>query len=447
MSSEGTNWRHVAIICAIVLGGLLRWGIWMANPPNNSFDDYLTPIGLYNKELSRPHPSDCWQCYQPPVYMAAAGLFARTVGSLGVRDPFIWKLIQLLGACFSFAALWLASRTLLLWFPRSQLAVMLGVCFIAVLPRDLYTSAMLGNDVLLIFFVALAIWAYSRVVRLGEVRPLLWLGIGVVGACWTKQSGLVSLLLPLGLCWAVWRREDQRYGPKLRRWAVVCFVAACLLGVTDEAIRFGQTGKLLVSNQDYFAGAAGQPPGSVEATSFSSLRIGELYRFPFMSRETGDSFWTHLFARAWFDFEPRFLGPGALTVNTGRAAITVGLLCSALIAAGAVRSLWRLRRDPSPLPLYLLALAFLAVPLVQTLRLPYYSSMKLMFVLPAMSVAAIWMADAADWIGSRRWGTIAVAALALVMACFALFHIAVVAIELPESMKTISGPVWRFPRL
>ncbi len=447
MNMNRKGWQYTAVLCAVVLGGLLRWGLWVANPPNNSFDDYLSPIGLYTEEFRRPHPSECWQCYQPPAYLAASGLLARTLLTFGVRAPVAWKLIQLLGAMLSVGALWLVSRTLLLWFPKSHLAVMLGVCLVAVLPRDLYTSAMIGNDVLLIFFVALAVWAYSRVVKLGQRLPVLWLGIATVGACWTKQSGLIALLLPLGLCWAVLRRDDPRYGRELRRWAVVCLVAASALGVTDEALRWKDTGKFLISNQDYFGGPTGQPPGSVEATSFSTLRIGALYGNPFMSSRTGDSFWTHMFARAWFDFEPRFFSPGPRATTVARAGFTVGLVCLLLVAAGAVRSLSRLRRDPSPLPLYLLGLAFLAVPLVQTLRFPYYSSMKLMFVLPALSIAAMWVADAADWIASRGRGRLVVLVLAVVLAVYGVVHLVAVVTELPESLNTISGPVWRFPRL
>jgi len=139
---------------------------------------------------------------------------------------------------------------------------------------------------------------------------------------------------------------------------IVCLIAATVLGVADEVVRFGETGRFLASNQDLFPQAVNQRPGSVAAISFASFRFGALLQHPFMNAQTIDSFWTQLFARAWFDYEPRFFEPGALARATGAAGFIIGLVFCGLIAIGALRSASRLRSDLSPLPLYLLALAY-----------------------------------------------------------------------------------------
>lgn len=170
------------------------------------------------------------------------------------------------------------------------------------------------------------------------------------------------------------------------------------LAGSSEFWLYSQTGQFLISNQDFFTRfSANQKPGVLSKVEFTTFRLSALFHDPLLSEATKSSLPTQLFARLWFDHEPRFVVQDTSTlVAAGRLAYSFGLIwtIAAILITGyyglyraGSRLLAAVKLSPSAMaPLVLISLLFLLVPLVQTLRLPYFSSMKAIFYLPAMPV-------------------------------------------------------------
>ena len=95
-------------------------------------------------------------------------------------------------------------------------------------------------------------------------------------------------------------------------------------------------------------------------------------------------------------------------------------------------------------PLFGLQAFFLLTPILQTLRFPYYSSMKAMFVLPASGAAAVLVALGAEALLRRGPGRAAVPVWVLLtaLACTAQLALAVQTIDL--AIEAV--PVFALPR-
>jgi hypothetical protein len=207
------------------------------------------------------------------------------------------------------------------------------------------------------------------------------------------------------------------------------------------------TGQLLVSNQHFYDWPSVQKPGSVDATSFLDLRLIGLLRQPTFSNEMLDSFWTQLFARLWFDYEPKFLtdtGPVRAVAIASYCLGLVALLVWALGLALAVRS-WRAARER--LILVAVQLAFLGVPLVQTLRFPYFSSMKATFFLPAVSVATIFVSLGFEEIWRRRCLRIPVLCFVALLGVTAVAQVVLILQDIENALLASyrGGKLWRYP--
>ena len=124
--------------------------------------------------------------------------------------------------------------------------------------------------------------------------------------CSCPLSGLLVATLA-----GVWRPPAQL----TRTTIVVAASVALVVASLDELWRFHQSEFFLVSNQQYFAYAINQAPGSISRISFFDFRFLELMQDVFMSSTTIDSFWTELAARFWFDYERRFFPINAYSLS------------------------------------------------------------------------------------------------------------------------------------
>lgn len=437
--SGSTPWSvgSGAAVAIVLLGTLLRFGLAWVNPPGNTFDDHLEPIARLATDLRRLAPDECWQCYQPPAYYLAAAGTLRWLGGLGVEPRHAWKGVQGLGAAASSVSLALIGL-LLARLPGATTLPRLGaLALLAILPRDLYAAAAIGNDSWLEMAVSIAALGFALFWEGRRSRTgLALLVVGVVLAAWTKQSGLVTLIL-LGLAW---------FRPRATRAARWLLVAATLLALGDEAWRTAQSGVLLVSNQhfDYRARSERQPPGRVEAETFLTFRIGELMRRPTLAGTTVDSFWTQIFGRFWFDYEPRFLPPTPAMHGLARALYALGLGALAALVAG---SLWIVRRGTLwERGVLLLLPAFLGAAMLQTLRFPHFSSMKAVFVLPAACAMVFATARGLQLLAGRPIaGAILRGFLGAALVVGLLHWGAAVAGNRAAIVAPTSSPLWNLP--
>lgn len=442
------------IVFIIGFGILSRICIFAFSPPTNSYDDHLEAVSKTVAAFDtyeRVKPWDCWQCYQPPLYyLASAGVVS--IASLVLGEVGAWKTVQALSLLASVGTFLLTILGLKIILPRQEQLPAVYACAVimAVIPRALYSSAMATNDAFLEFAVAAVLVGYLFLTS-GEKRArlgMLLVCLGTIVACWTKQSGLVLLVPLAGLLLAtlfgVWRPPEQ-----LTRLTILGVASAALIvALLDELWRFYQTGIFLVSNQHYFPYAIKQAPGSLSEICFSDFRFLELMKGVFMSSTTVESFWTEIGARFWYDYERRFFPINAYSLGVGRIIYLVGVPITLYVMYFKIVGLIKRPHDLKQLILFLFSLAFLAAPILQTLRFPYYSSMKAVFIMPGLPAILCLAALGAATLVATRIGRFAAYGI-LVSAVFVGFvHVLSQAMLSNDAWSFgLSGPLWPLPPL
>ncbi len=428
-------------------GLVVRLGIWAANPPGNAYDDHLTAIQHYATHLQRPAPSDCWKSYQPPMYYMIGAATLRFAQPLVGDGSAAWKCVQLISTLASWITLLLCWSILR---DFHQPGGTFALAFIAFLPRDLYTSAMISNDALLIFWVTLAIWGFWQVRRLPKTRrgwvPIGMLTLGCLGAALTKQSGLIIGCLPAWLLLeASWRRARHQESWSFLPFEVGLLLLVLVLMPLDEVWRTAETGRVLASNQDFYGSPTYQLPGDLSQVSFGDFRVSALAKAPQLGRETVGSFWTELYARFWTDYEPRFFPATATAEWLARVLLAVGIIPTILGLTGLVH-IWLDRSMTALLaPVLLVILGFLCVPIIQTIRFPYYSSMKAMLVLPALAGIGLCFASGSKLVWQKNFLRIPLVVSTSAYVLIGTVHVLILLFFIADGVSGISGPIWPLP--
>ena len=443
-----------ALFLIIAFGIISRICIFAFSPPTNAYDDHLEAVSrtvVAIETNKRVRPWDCWQCYQPPLYYwTSSGVVS--IASTVLSDVGSWKSVQALSLLASVGTLLLTALALTIVLPRPEQlpAVYASAAMMSIMPRAIYSSAMATNDAFLECVVAIALVGYLLLGR-GEKRArlgMLLVSLGTVAACWTKQSGLVLLVPLTGLLVAtlagVWRPPAQL----TRTTIVVASSVTLALASLDELWRFSQSEIFLVSNQHFFDYAINQAPGSVSRINFFDFRFIELLQDVFMGPTPIDSFWTELAARFWFDYERRFFPINAYSLSVGRVIYLAAAPLTLYALYFYMVGLTMRPHDFKRLTLFLFSAAFFAAPILQTLRLPYYSSMKAAFVLPGLpAILCLVALGAATSLTTRTgryatWGVVACSVLV------GLLHIISQAGLSNDAWNHgLSGPLWPLPPL
>lgn len=445
-----TRWLYLIVI----VGVLLRVSVFLVSPPSNAYDDHLEAVSKTMTALEtnrRVEPWECWECYQPPLYYWVGSLVAG-VSSLFLEDGFVWKIVQSLSVLASIVTLLLTAIAIRITIPRSESLPVVYACVavIAVLPRAIYSSAMATNDAFLEASVATALVGYLIIAR-GPEQPrlaIILISIGTVAACWSKQSGLVLLVPLLGMIFATWLGLWSPPRGLTKKAVLTIAIAVLLISGLDEIWRYNKSGIFLVSNQQYYSHAVSQLPGSIGNVSFFDFRFQEVYDSVFMDSTTLDSFWTEVFSRFWFDYERRFFPVNFNSLWVGRIAYIIGLVVTPYILYFSLVGLARKPYDLTRLVLVCFASAFLIVPVLQTLRYPYFSSMKAAFILPGLPAILCLAAIGAARSLTVRSGRIVAWSVAVLLLIFGVFHASSLLFLSSEAWSHgVSGPLWQLPEL
>jgi uncharacterized membrane protein HdeD (DUF308 family) len=235
-------------------------------------------------------------------------------------------------------------------------------------------------------------------------------------------------------------------------WAIPILFLGALMSISDVVWKFNQTGELLVSNQHYFDYAKNQFPGALDKVEFFSFRIFELYQEPFISERTSASFFTELFARTFYDYEWRFISPKIPWANTlgyiGYSLGLVWLFYFGIIIFSCIRdfknSFYKLNWSAlfSIIPPILLGFLFMLVPFIQTLRYPYFSSMKSMFMLSGIVLLLITLGSQIKKSSLNQQIGIYITVLNII---YGIMLIVSISIYLGISLNHLSGPLWPIP--
>ena len=181
-----------------------------------------------------------------------------------------------------------------------------------------------------------------------------------------------------------------------------------------------------------------QPPGALARMSFYDLRLPALFAHPWLHVATLDSFWTQIYARAWFEHvgfnntlymhrpwmerrravegqhpiqsDPNYYSillnyDESVTPGQYRwiawALYAAGLPLTILALIGLGSMIWKARAGGAALLLSANAVLCLLIPVLQTMRIPIFAAMKIEFSLCAISSAAFAIAWALFCIPSR----------------------------------------------
>ena len=433
--------NRYGVLFLIALGITIRLIVFYVSPPSNSYDNHLEVISEYSTNIKRPQPFSCWECYQPPIYYIISAITYNTAQNVGFSKSICWKLVQLINPLLSILTLLLILRIFNL-FGVSHLMKLLYLSFFIILPRDIFTSAMIGNDYLLVFLSVASLYYYFINIKFGHnIYNYAYLCFFVLLGGLTKQHGLLLLLLPCSLLLLDLINSKKTY----KRISI--FITISILLILEEGWMFYQTGVFMVSNQHYFDYAINQFPGLLEKVEFFSFRLISLLKEPFISESTAASLPTEIYARIFFDYEWRFFSPKIEIVNTiGRLGYLLGLVWALYF----IITFWikfRLNQITSKriliqyIPI-ILGTLFMLVPFIQTIRYPFFSSMKAMFLLPGLIILLI---SHALYIKGIQIPSKFSGSLILLNLVYGITLIIAIFLFTEVSLIHLHGPLWPIP--
>ncbi|MGO4819196.1 hypothetical protein [Flavobacterium sp. W22_SRS_FP1] len=444
--------NRVIIISILVIGAILRLTLFFVSPPNNSFDDHLEVVNIYANTLRQPLASQCWECYQPPMYYTISAAIYKVISYTNTTSIIAWKFVQLINPILSIIVLILYHK-LLLRFSISDTRKILYLSFIAVLPIDLFTSSMIGNDYFLVFASVVSFFYFLKSIddinskEKTSYNNFVYLSIFVLIGCLSKQHGLLLLIFPSIIMLILFVRKV-----KITYFTFsAVYILLIILSFSNEFSKYKQTGRFIVSNQDFYDYAVGQFPGSLENVEFTSFRIYSLLQKPFISNQTAASFPTEIFARTFFDYEWRFLSPNIPFANiVGRLAYILGILWIIYFLGTLFSAIWKRKQikfqsNTHKILIYtpiLVGILFFTVPFIQTLRYPYFSSMKATFALPGIIILLI---THAYFIRRVKLSDKICFLLSFLNISYGVFLIYSIYSFMPFTVNHLSGPLWPIP--
>ena len=431
--------KKYSVLALLILGVVIRFTIFYISPPTNSYDDHLAVIHEYSVKKERPLPFSCWECYQPPVYYIVSALTFNSTQFIGFSKDLSWKFVQLINPILSILFLFLVIKIFALFKIKFALKL-LYLSFFVVLPREVFTSTMIGNDYLLVFFsVASLFYFYKFSLNGNRTIDYLWLCLFVLLGGLTKQHGLLLLLLPGVLVLSKLQKPNYSL--------VLVLTLISVLLTLEELWKYNHTGEFMVSNQHYFDYAKNQFPGNLNKVEFISFRIIDLYIEPFITNETAASFPTEIFARTFFDYEYRFFSPKYDVLKSfGRFSYVFGLIWLLFFTITTWFKVKRSKFNKENLLIKitpaLIGVMFCLVPVIQTIRYPYFSSMKAMFLLPGIIFIII---AHVVYIKDFRIDSKLLKVLTILNISFGSIFICLVFLYTEESLSQLHGPLWLIP--
>jgi len=442
-NKEKRDWIAILIL---VVGAIFRLLLCFYNPPNNAYDDYLEPIAYYINLDIRPNPATCWECYQPPLYFYIAEAIYKTSFLLSSDYYFSWKAVQLFNSLLSICTLVIIYKILLKMFSKERNIVLIVLSIVCIYPRDLYTSAMISNDTLLVFYVSLSVYFFLCYCKSESTILLVSLCLSVLAASLTKQHGLITILLLVAVSTRYIMFDKGKILKLLTNPCILLPFITSILCLGDEFWKYQHTHQFLISNQHFYNYVSTQLPGSLDKIEFFTFRFSTLLNDPFLSSNTIYSFWTVLFASAWFDYEWRYTTPDLYKIKyISNLLYTYAILILSVWVIGIIKLfLKKIKINFHTVVLLIVGACFFLVPLIQTLRFPYYSSMKSLFFLPALSIMAMALVFGLQQFPWIKKTTVAYSLIGCTL-CIGIIHVAYVLSYLYISLPNLSGPLWIFP--
>jgi hypothetical protein len=328
----------------------------LAYPPEWGFDGMFNweYIEALRRSWHLPAPDAGWSTSDPPLYFALAALCMRWVNAPALV-PWLNTLLGL-----GIAALaWRLVRRIAPADPERALA---AAALVLYLPAHLQMSAMVNEEMLASFFIALALVLAADPARRSESSRAGWrraLGVGVSAglALLSKLSG--ALATPA--CALAFARDWRRSRGALARAACVCVVAALVGGwfFARNRIVYGYFQPHgLPAHRLMFS----MPPGERAFADYLRVPLATFTDPQVLNPDLLRSVWGTTYASSWFDAHRYFLPTHSDGVRRlGTATLLLALVPTAAFVAGALRGARRWRRGDGDADAPLLALTALTL--------------------------------------------------------------------------------------
>ena len=458
-SGRASNLMSLCLFAGIAL----RLALFAVNPPSNAFDDHFRPITLYMETGSVPDRDACWECYHPPAFYVSSAWVSQTALAMGASPSEIEKLAQFLPCLYGILTL-LIVRAILLRLRLHASSLCIAFAILCFLPRHIYMSAIHSNDTIAYLGVSASAWLILRALDNGcRLRDIFALAVTMTITVLTKYTSMIVLPMAaasFGAAW--WLRVGGSRSRVASGLAGSCLPAVVVLAlfaapnIRDYGTAFPSNLELL--QQDYLD--SGRGARDIDFFGFAPWRA---IATPVLAPENRDSMWTILWARTWFDMEPRFLqytdpatqdwwaayniylggaedgswpgisGLGITTRILGSTLIAAGIVPGILMLIGLIRCLfgrWSLLRPDNALEaarlqmMPVLMFGVMAGIVLTTWKFPYTFSLKTVYILNGLSAFIVFVALGSSLLRKVPWAHGIIVASTILLCVLSTLHIA-----------------------
>jgi len=294
--------RKKNIFLFLFLVGIFLRLILFVSSSTIAYDDHSYKIFYIIEEKTLPLPHECWECFHPHAYYILSSIIIQIIQPFATLFIQL-KTLQLLSLILSIITMYLIWRILLMLFSSLKLQL-LGFSLAVFLPRNIYMSVTLSNDVMSYFFLTLFYYLlllYSKEKNKAKEAKLF------IGVCLVS---LLSVLTKLSLLWVpvffiiyLLLFEKSTYKKAI---SLIFYIALIIIIVGPflynnhvhyETLFVSPEMFFDYKGKQYFEGVA----------SFTTFKLFELLKHPIIHITTETSFFTVLYADFWYDFTPIYV--------------------------------------------------------------------------------------------------------------------------------------------
>jgi tetratricopeptide (TPR) repeat protein len=401
----------------LALGVLMRLNNALRYPSLHGYDSYAHVSYVWHllRAGDLPLPSDGWGRFHPPLYYAACAGIWRVLGHMEPSQ--VLKVIALVFAIASLVPA-LVSYVIARRYFSGQLVPLLAPALVLLLPVNIYTAPMFGNETLTVLLCSLALYLLLRAVQKESLTSVAGLGITVGFALLTKFTSIAYVVIAVAVL--------ALQGLRTRQWRPV-LKQVTLLGVLVLLIAgwfYGRNlylyGTPFQMSRQYFVTRrieANQATGRRDLLAYLTFDR-RIFKDPlYVSKPVVDSVWTGAFASTWFDaFANWFLPYNSTTRTVGRILLVLGVVPTVLVVVGLCAGVWRLSTrgwDDVLVVMYVATGVVLAMFVAYTFENRVFAAVKASYMLPAIVPFSFWftlgVATIAVWPGP--WLRMALVAL------------------------------------
>jgi hypothetical protein len=420
---------------------LVRYPIGMGFDADGNWDY----IALLLADWRLPAPGEGWSMAHPPFFYALGAFLGRAMGETGMEE--VGRATIAASSLLGLAAIGALAHGIRRTLGGDERRVAIATALLLFLPVHVYTSAMLGEEILttaLVTFSVVGLMAeFGRAdsERSDLLRPALFGAVAGL-ALLTKMSAVLAVAASCVVLLA----EGPRRGWTKALGSTLSFgLAASVVGGWFYLHNLATYGYLYPHGLPVHALMFEMPPGVRSLSDY--LRIPAAAFGPAQASDADllHSVWGSLWASIWFDTHRAFvpLHPTKGLRAAAHLLLVLGLVPAAAFVTGLVRGARRAVVEASGPDRLLVALtaALLAGFVAFTWQNPWFASIKGGYLLGLSAPYAVYASETMQrWMRDRPWSAwpigAVLATLCLVTAVTFSYNLRFVKMEYP-------GTEWR----